>query len=50
MTNENCREEIQAVRRAEFRNRVDDLNALRQEFGERVVDVVFGGTGEKSGV
>jgi predicted ArsR family transcriptional regulator len=47
MTNENCREKVQAVRRAEFKNRVDDLNALRQEFGERVVEVVLAARAKK---
>jgi predicted ArsR family transcriptional regulator len=41
MTKEEHLKKVQAVRTMDFKDRVDDLNALRQVFGEQVVDVVL---------
>jgi len=41
MTQEACLEEVRAAQKAAFRDRVDDLNALKQVFGDQVIDVVL---------
>lgn len=39
-TKDKHRKELEAVRKTEFAARVDDLNALREVFGERVEEIV----------
>jgi predicted ArsR family transcriptional regulator len=48
MTKEECLEKVRAVRTGSFRDRVNDLNALKQVFGEQVVDIVLTERGKKT--
>ena len=40
ITKEEHRKRVEAAIKAEFAARVDDLNGLREEFGERVEEIV----------
>jgi predicted ArsR family transcriptional regulator len=48
MTNEEHLKHVQAVRKMAFKDRIDDLNALKQVFGEQVVDIVLAERGKKT--
>lgn len=41
-------EKVRAVRTAAFKDRVDDLDALKQVFGEQVVDIVLAARAKKT--
>ncbi|MBN1303803.1 MAG: L-2-amino-thiazoline-4-carboxylic acid hydrolase [Anaerolineales bacterium] len=47
ITREELLEKVNETRKEEFKARVDDLNALKQEFGEKVVEIVARERGKK---